>query len=121
MPDRQSFGSTLWVTLSLVVLATVLVASFRTAACVTISSRPDCLRHNFALPLGQPTTCLSAALNADAVLQVNDLPAENEEQDRVDVRDEPRLTFLIPSSLCKMSHCQLTAPRSILSLYPLRC
>ena len=93
----------------------------RTSGFVTVSSRPDCLRRNFALPPGQPTTRLSAAMATDAVLEVNALPSENEEQDRADALDEPRVSFLIPCSFRKVPDRQLIAPRSILSLYPLRC
>ena len=57
----------------------------------------------------------------DAVLQVDALPSENEEQDRADALDGPRVSFLIPYSFRKVSDRQFIAPRSILSLYPLRC
>ena len=57
----------------------------------------------------------------DAVLQVNALPSEDEEQDRFDALDEPRVSFLIPHSFPKVPDSQLIAPHSILSLYPLRC
>jgi hypothetical protein len=120
MPDRKSLVSTLWLTSSLALLASVLVP-IRTSGSVCVSCRPDCLPHNFARPPGQPTTRLSAAMATDAVLQVNALPSENEEQDRADPLDEPRVSFLIPCSFRKVSDRQLIAPRSILSLYPLRC
>ena len=73
MPDRKSLVSTLWLTSSLALLASVLVAPIRTSGFVSVSSRPDCLRRNFALAPGQPTTRLSAAMATDAVLQVNAL------------------------------------------------
>ena len=121
MPDRKSLVSTLWLTSSLALLASVLVAPIRTSGFVTVSSRPDCLRRNFALTTGQPTTRISAAMATDAVLQVKALPSENEDQDRADALDERRVSFLIPSSFRKVPDRQLIAPRSILSLYPLRC
>ena len=121
MPDRKSLVSMLWLTSSLALLASVLVAPIRTSGFVSVSSRPDCLRRNFALPPGQPTTRLGAAMATDAVLEVNALPSENEEQDRADALDEPRVSFLIPCSFRKVPDRQLIAPRSILSLYPLRC
>ena len=121
MPDRKRLVSTLWLTFSLALLASVLIVPIRTTGFVSVSSRRDCLPRNFALPPGQPTTRLSAATATDAVLQVNALASENEEQDRADPLDEPRLTFLIPSSFRKVTDRQLIAPRSILSLYPLRC
>jgi hypothetical protein len=105
----------------LALLAMVLVAPVRTSGFVTVSSRPDCLRRNFALPPDQPTTRLSAAMATDAVQEVNALPSENEEQDRADALDEPRVTFLIPCSFRKVPDRQSIAPRSMLSFYPLRC
>jgi hypothetical protein len=57
----------------------------------------------------------------EPVLQGNALPSEDEEQDGADALDEPRVAFLIPSSFRKVPDRQSIAPRSILSLYPLRC
>jgi len=120
MPDLKSLVSTLWLTSSLALLASVLVVvPIRTSGFV--SSRPDCLRRNFALTPVQPTTRLGAAMATDAVLEVNALPSENEEQDRANPLDEPRVSFLMPCSFPKVPDRQLIAPRSILSLYPLRC
>jgi hypothetical protein len=121
MPDRKSLVSTFWLMSSLAVLASVLVAPIRTSGFVSVSSRPDCVRRNFALRPVQHSTRLSAAMATDAVLQVNALPTENEEQDWADPLDEPRYSFLIPCSFRKVPDRQLIAPRSILSLYPLRC
>jgi hypothetical protein len=136
MPDRKSLVSTLWLACSLVLLASVLVAPIRTSGFVTVSSRPDCLRRNFALPPGQPKARLSVGMATDSVLQVEALPPENEEQERADALDEsseneeqeradavvePRVTFLIPCSFRKFPERPLTAPPSILSLRPLRC
>ncbi len=121
MPDRKSLVSTLWLSSSLALLATVLVAPIRTSGFVTVSSRPDCLLRNLALPPGQPTTHLSAAMATDAVLEVDAFPSENEEEDRVDALDEPRVSFLIPCSFRKVLDRQLIVPRSILCLYHLRC
>lgn len=120
MSDRKSLVSTLWLTPSLALLASVLVAPIRTSGFIVLS-QPDCLRRNFALPPGRPTTRLSASMPTDAVPQVNALPPENEEQDRADALDEPRVSFLIPCSLPKVPDRQLIAPRSIPSLYHLRC
>jgi hypothetical protein len=121
MPDRKRLISTLWLTSSLALLASVLVAPIRTSEFVTVSSRPDCLRRDFALPPGQPMTRLSAAMATDAVREVDALPSENEEQERADALEEPRVSFRIPCSFRKVSDRQLIAPRSILSHYPLRC
>jgi len=121
MPDRKSLVSTFWLISSLALLASVLVAPIRTSELATVSSRPDCLRSHFARPPGQPTTRLSAAVATDAVPLVNALPSENEEQDRTDALDEPRISFLNPYAFRKVPDRQLIAPRSILSLYPLRC
>jgi len=57
----------------------------------------------------------------DAILDVDALRSENEEQDRAHALDEPRISFLVPSPFRKVPDRQLIAPRSILSLYPLRC
>jgi hypothetical protein len=121
MTDRKSLVSTLWLTSSLALLASVLVGPLRTSGFVSVSSRPDCLRRDFVLPPGQPTTRLGAAMDTDAVLQVDALPSESEEQDRADALDEPRVSFLIPCSFRKVPDRQSIIPRSILSLYPLRC
>ena len=121
MSDRKSLVSTLWLTSALALLASVLVAPIRTSGFATVSSRPDCLRRNFALPPGQTTNRLSAALATDAVLRVNALPSEEEEQDRAEALVEPRVSFLIPCSYRKLPDRQSIPPRSILSLYPLRC
>lgn len=121
MPDRKSLVSTLWLTFSLALLTSMLVAPIRTSVFVTVWSRPDCLHRNFAQPSGRPTIRRSAAMATDAVLQVKALPSEIEEQDRDDALDEPRVSFLIPCSFRKLPDRQLIAPRSILSLYPLRC
>jgi hypothetical protein len=121
MPDRKSLVSALCLTSSLALLASVLVAPIRTSGFVSVSSRSDCLRRNFALNPGQPTTRLSAAVATDAVPQVNALPSENEEQDRADPLDEPRVSFLIPCSFRIVPDRQLIAPPLVFALYPLRC
>jgi hypothetical protein len=118
MLDRKSLVSTLWLTS---LLALVLVAPTRTLGFVTVSSQSDCVRRDFALPPSQPTIRRNPAVDTDAVLQVNALPSENEEQNRANPLDEPRVSFLIPCSFRKDPDRQLIAPRSILSLYPLRC
>jgi hypothetical protein len=121
MPDRKSLVSTLCLTSSLAMLASVLVAPIQTSGFAPVSSRPDCLRRNVALPPGQPTTCLSAAMATDAVLKADALRSESEEQERADALDEPRVSFLIPGSFCKVRDRPVIATRLILSLYPLRC
>ena len=122
MPDRQGRVSTLWLTSSLALLASVLVAPIRTSGFVSVSSRSDCVRENCAISPGQGTSLLSAAMAIDAVLEVNGLLSEDdEEQDRADALNEPRVSFLLPGSFRNVADPQLTAPQSILSLYPLRC
>jgi hypothetical protein len=129
MPDRKTLVSTLWLTSSLALLASMLVAPTRTSGFVSVSvlipesvsSRPDCPCCNFAVTPGQTTTRLGAATATDAVLQVNALPSENEEPDRADPLDEPRVSLVIPCSFGKVPDREWIAPRSILSLYPLRC
>jgi hypothetical protein len=121
MRDRESLVSTLWLISSLALLALVLVAPTRTSGFVTVSSRPDCLRRDVALPPAQPTTRLKAAVATDAVLEVDALPSESEEQERADALDEPRVSFLIPCSFRKVPDRQFIDPHSVLILYPLRC
>jgi hypothetical protein len=120
MPDCKSLVSTLLLTSSLTLLASVLVAPIRTSGFAAASSQPDCHR-NSPLSPGQPTARLSAATDTDAAPEVNALFPENEEQDGADALDEPRVAFLIPCSFRNVPDRQLIAPRSILSLYPLRC
>ncbi len=121
MPDRKSLVSTLWLTSSLALLATVLVAPIRTSEFNTASSRPDGLRRDSALAPGQATIRRDAAMATDAVPQVSALPFEMEEQDRVEASDEPEVSFLIPSSFPNVPDRQSIAPRPIRSHYPLRC
>ena len=121
MPYRKSHVSTLCLTSSLALLACILVVPIKTPGFVTASFRPDRLRLNFALPPSQPTTYLTAAMAADALLEEDALPYEMEEQERADALDEPRVSFRIPCSFQKIPDHQLIGPSSILSLYPLRC
>ena len=121
MSDRKSFVLKLWLTSSLVLLAWSLVAQARSSGSVTVSSLPDCLGRNFALPPGHSTAHFSATIATDDTLKVDALPSEDEEQDRADALHEPRVSFLIACSFPKVPDRQLIAPRSILSLYPLRC
>jgi hypothetical protein len=120
MPDLKSLVSTFWLTCLLALLASVLVVPIRTSGFV--SGRPDCLRRDFALPPGQPTTRLSSKTMAtDSVLDVVALPSESKEQERADALDESRVSLLIPCSFRKVHDRQLIDPHSVLSLYPLRC
>jgi len=121
MPDRKSLVSMLWFTTSLALMASVLAEPVWTSGPFTVSSPSDSLNRHFALLQGQPTTCLSAARTTNDVLQVNALPSENEEQDRPDAPGRSRVSCLIPCSYHKVPDRPLIAPRSILSLYPLRC
>ena len=120
VPDFRSLVFTLWLASSLALVASV-VAPIRASGFVDHMSRPDCLRRNLAPPSVQPTTSLSASLAPDAVLHVNALPSENEELDPADALDEPRVSFLVPCSFRKVPDRPLIAPRSIPSLYPIRC
>ncbi len=121
MLDRESFVSTLWLTSTLALLASVLISPIRTSGALSLCSRSDCLRGNFALASDRPTTRLIAATVTDAVLDVDALRSENEEQERAHGVDEPRISFVVPCSFRKIPDRQLIAPRSTLSLYPLRC
>src|SRR5262245_30367583 len=91
MPERKRLVSTLRFTSSLALLALALVAPIRLSAFVTVSSRPDCLRSDFTLPPGQPTTCLNAAIATDAFRKLKALPCENEEEG-TGALDEPRVS-----------------------------
>ena len=121
MHDRNRLVPTFWLASALVVLASVLMTPIRTSGSVTGSPRHDCLCRDLALPSGPTTPHLGAPLTTDAVNRVNALPAEDEEQDRADALDEPRVSFLIPCSFRKVPGRQSIAPRTLLSLYPLRC
>ena len=121
MTDRIRLVSLPWLTLSLVLLATVTVAPIRTSASVAVPSQPDGLRRAFAPPHSLPTPRLLTPIDADAVPPVNALASENEEQDRADALDEPRISVPIPCCFRKVASLRLMVPRSILSLYPLRC
>jgi hypothetical protein len=121
MPARKSLVSTLWLASSLALLASVLVAPVRTSGFIAVSSRPDCLRLDFAIPPVQPTTLLSTTKATNTVLELVALPFEIEEQHRSGALGEPRISFLIPCSFLRVPDRQAIAPRSILSLYPLRC
>src|SRR5438309_1043004 len=112
MPDRQSLVSTLWLATSLALLASVLATPIRASGFFTVSSRPVCLRRNFAPPPGEFTRRLNQAMDSDAVLEMNALAYEEEEQDRADAPDDPRVSFLIPFSFPKARDLPLVAPRS---------
>jgi hypothetical protein len=120
MPDCRSLVTAFRLASSLALVVSVLIAPIRSPRPVAVASRSECLRGDFALPPGQPTARLSGVRDDDAVAEVNALPSENEEQG-ADALDEPRVSFLIPWSFRKVPDRQLIAPRSILSLYPLRC
>ena len=60
-------------------------------------------------------------MTTDPVLHVSALRSANEEQEGADFLEKPRVSFVIPCSFRKVPDGQLTTPRSILSLYPLRC
>ena len=121
MPDRKHLVSTLRLTSSLALLALVLVVSVRLSGLVTPSPRPDSLRDDFTLAAGQPTTCLGAAMATDAVPKIKALPSENEEEEGANALVGPRASFPSFCSFRKIHGRQLIVPRSIPSLYPLRC
>jgi hypothetical protein len=123
MPDGKGLAFMLWLTASLVLLASVVGAPIRTCTVSpSVSFRPDCLPRDFAPPTGKSTTRLGAAMASDTLLLMNALPSENEEeQDRADHLVEPRVFCLIPYSFRNAHDRQLIDHRSILSIYPLRC
>jgi hypothetical protein len=122
MSGGKSLASTLWLTASLALLASVLIAPTRTSGFAAVSSRPDSLPPNLAPSPTQPTTHLGAAMATDVVPRVNALPSDDEEEeDRADAQDEPRVSFPILCSFRTILDRQTIAPRSILSRYPLRC
>jgi hypothetical protein len=121
MPEPKRLVSMLWLTPVLALLASVLLEPIGTSVFVNVSSRPDCLRRDFALLPAQSQARLSAATITDDDLSVSAVASENEEQDRADPLDETRISFLIPCSFSKAPDRQSIEPRSILSLYPLRC
>lgn len=121
MPDRTRLASPIRLISSLPLLVLVLITLVGTAGPAAGSYPPDRFRRDLALVHSQPTPQLDSVTASDPVLEMNALAVENEEQDRADVLDEPRFSFVIPCSLRKALDRRLIAPRSILSLYPLRC
>ncbi len=122
MLERKRLVSTLWILFSgLALLVAVFLAPIRTSGFVTVSSRPDCLRRNFALPLGTSTSRLSAVVIPEVALEENALSLEDEEQDWVDPLHEPLVSFLPLSSFRKLPDRQSITPPTLLSHYPLRC
>ncbi|WP_422931539.1 hypothetical protein [Singulisphaera sp. PoT] len=121
MPDRKSLVFTLWLTSLVALLASILLAPVPTSAFITVTSQPDCPHRHCSLCPGPSTSSFSAAMATDVVRQVTALPFEIEEQDRTDILDEPRVAFLVLSFFRKDLDRKVIAPRSILSLYPLRC
>lgn len=121
MLNRKSLVATIWLASSLALLASIPGTPIQTPGFITVSAQPNCLLRNFAQPPGQSATSLTASTATDTVLSMKALPREEEEQDRVDALDEPRVSFLIPYSFRKVLDRQSIAPCPILSLYPLRC
>ena len=99
MPDRKSLVSTLWLTSSLALLASVLVAPIQTSRYVTVSSRPGCLSRNFHLPPGQPPDPPQPS-DGDGRRPEGGCPLllRVKSQERADALDEPRVSFWSPSS-----------------------
>jgi hypothetical protein len=122
MPDRKLLVATLGLATSLALLALVLVASIRLPGFVATSSHPDYLRDNLILTPGQPATCLVAAEATGPVRESKALLSKNEqEEEEADAFVEPRASFLILCSAREAPERRLIVPRSILSLYHLRC
>jgi hypothetical protein len=121
MPDRKRLLSTLRLAFALALLALVVVASIQLSGLETVSSRPDGRRSDFTLPPGRSTACLDAATATDVDRKMKAFSSENEEEEGADALIEPRVSFLNLCSFRKVPDYQLIAPRSILSLYPLRC
>jgi hypothetical protein len=121
MLDRKSLVSTLWLACSLALLASVPVSPIRKSGFLTVPSGLEGSRLSFALPEFQPTAYLDAAMATDAVPEVDALPSEYEEQDRFGALDRFGASFRIPCSFPQITDRQAIAPRSIPSLYPLRC
>ena len=120
MLERQSLVFTLWLACLLLLASTVLVPA-RAMGPAAASSSPDRLRLNFTPPPHQPPHCLTSAMEGESNPQAVAFSPENEEQDGSEARPEPRVSSLIPCAIQKISNLASIAPRSSLSLYPLRC
>ena len=121
MPGRKSLADTLWLFSLLALLAWVLVAPNRKLGLATALSRPDLRLANFARPRAEPIARLGEGTADDALPGANFLAWEDEEQDRVEVLNEPRASFLITCSFRKVSARRALSPRLFLSTYPIRC
>jgi len=121
MPDRKRLGTILGIASTLVLLAFVLVASARVSRFVAASSRPDTSRSHLTLPPAEPTIYLSEATDTDSVPNLKALTSEDKEEDGADALIEPRASLLSLCSFREVPERQLVVPRSIPSLYPLRC
>lgn len=118
MPDWKHLISTIGLTS---LLALVLVVPIRSPGSVSDPSRPVCLNNSFAPPPSHSTARLGETSATDAVQKLKALPSENEGEEGADALDEPRVSFLSFRTFRKVPDRRLIAPRSILSLYPLRC
>jgi len=124
MFDRKSFDSTLWLSVSLTLLAiatSVLVVPVQTWQVVAESSSPDCLRDNFARRTVETTILSSVLLTPDTVLRVKAFAPEEEQQGGESALGQSRVSFLMPWCFRKIPDRRLIAPLSVLSLYHLRC
>ena len=124
MPARENFVSTFWITSSLALLASVLVAPPRTSGIVIVSPRPDSPRCHFALLPSQTTRVAAAPIGKNAG-QVLALDTEEEEKDDdqefdgivpyVLVRDTP------PRSFSGVAYQGLFASHLTRAYFPLLC
>ena len=124
MPDRKSLVSALWLTTSLALLASVLVAPIRTSGFFTVSSRPDCLRRNFALPPSQ-TTLLNVppvGTNAGQILALETEEEERDEEQESDwILSNVLLRLAPPRSFSRVAYHGLVASHLTQAYFPLRC
>ena len=121
MSDQKSLVFTLGLVALVLLLVTVPSRPIRTSEFDAVSFERDGVRHNIAVRSSQSKPHLCAGTGAGAVLEVNALRSENDEEDRVDAVDERRISFSVPCCFRTISDHQLIVPRSIISLYPLRC
>ena len=121
MPGRKSLVYSLWLLSLLALLAWVQLEPTRKSGLATVSSRPDYHLNHFDPTKAKPTAYLRAGMADDADLEGSALACEDEEQDRVDVPNEPRVSLLVSCSFRKAAARPVISPPSILSHYPIRC
>lgn len=121
MPDRNSLVSMLWLASALILMGSAPGVPIRASGYLAVASSATDDRVAFTLAQDRSPSYLTAAKATETVLQVSALASESDEQERADAPDAARVCFLIHWSYRKITGLHSIAPRSLPSLYPLRC